>query len=109
MKVKSNEKINPENYVEGVKKMKLINDRDGAQNFAMRLFEVDKNAPFPPSHSHPWEHEIYILEGKGVVIGEEGEKPFMAGDAIFIPPNEIHQIKQQDALRFICVVPLSGD
>lgn len=101
MKVKSSEDVIPENYAQGVQKRLLIHKKEGAENFYMRLFVVDQAAPFPPPHSHPWEHEIYILEGKGIVIGVDGEKPFKTGDVIFIPPNERHQLKQQETLRFI--------
>ena len=52
-------------------------------------------------HSHAYEHEMYILEGQGLVVGDEGEKPFKSGDVIFIPPNEKHEIKHPGGLRFI--------
>lgn len=101
MRVKSVENVSAENYAEGVRKRRVISEKDGAKNFHMRVFEVEEGAPSPPLHSHSWEHEIYILEGKGVVVGDGGEKPFTSGDTIFIPPNEKHQLKQQGALRFI--------
>lgn len=101
MEVESMEDVSAEKYAEGVRIRQLISEKDGAENFFMRLFEVEHGAPSPPAHAHPWEHEIYILEGQGLVIGDNGEKPFKTGDVIFIPPNERHQLKQQGALRFI--------
>ena len=56
---------------EGSTKLKvkwLITKETGAKNFAMRLFEMDAGGQ-SPLHSHNWEHEIFILEGKGLVIG----------------------------------------
>lgn len=50
----------------------LISKEIGAKNFAMRLFEMEPNG-FSPLHFHPWEHEVYILEGEGSVFGG-GEK-----------------------------------
>jgi quercetin dioxygenase-like cupin family protein len=101
MRVKKVENVTAENYAQGVRKRKVISEKDGTKNFDMRVFEVEPGAPFPPPHRHPWEHQIYILEGQGVVVGEDGEKPFRSGDAIFIPPDEEHQLKQHGALRFI--------
>ena len=40
----------------------LITKEIGAKNFAMRLFEM-KSGGSSPYHSHPWEHEVFILEG----------------------------------------------
>ena len=101
MRIKSSEDVFPEKYVEGVEKRRLIHEYDGAKNFYMRLFVVDRKAPYPPPHSHPWEHEIYVLDGRGTLIGDEGEFAFKSGDVIFIPPNERHQLKQDEDLRFI--------
>jgi quercetin dioxygenase-like cupin family protein len=61
---------------EGALKVKvrwLITKEIGAENFAMRLFEIEPGG-YTPLHSHPWEHEVFILEGEGVVIGENKER-----------------------------------
>ena len=84
----------------------LITKERGAENFAMRLFEMEAggNSPF---HRHPWEHEVFILEGKGLAVGEEGERKFRAGDVLFIPPNEKHQLKNngEKTVKFLCLIP----
>ncbi len=61
-----------------------------------------------PYHRHPWEHEVFILEGDGLVVSEDREHPFGAGDAIYIPPNEKHQFKNTGnlAVKFLCLVPI---
>jgi quercetin dioxygenase-like cupin family protein len=41
-------------------------------------------------HIHPWEHEVYILEGSGVLVQDGKEYPIREGDGIFIPPNVDH-------------------
>ncbi|MBL9124228.1 MAG: hypothetical protein JNG90_11390, partial [Planctomycetaceae bacterium] len=45
----------------------LVGARDQAPNFAMRQFEVEPGG-FTPRHQHPYEHEVYVLEGQGVVL-----------------------------------------
>jgi len=72
----------------------------------MRLFEMDSGVQ-NPIHSHNGEHKIFILEGKGLVIGGQEEKKLKAGDAIFIHPNEKRQLKSSSkkACRFLCFIP----
>jgi quercetin dioxygenase-like cupin family protein len=97
------------NANEGASKLKvrwLITKEMGAPNFAMRLFEMEPKG-HSPLHSHPWEHEAFILEGEGLVVSEQGEKQFKAGDVVFILPNEKHQFKNngEKTLKFLCLVP----
>jgi len=94
---------------EGSSKLKvrwLITEEMGAPNFAMRLFEMEPKGN-SPLHSHPWEHEVFILEGEGHVVSEGKETRFRAGNAIFIPPNEKHQFKNTGGktVKFLCLVP----
>ena len=93
----------------GSRKLKvrwLITKETGAKNFAMRLFEMDAGGN-SPLHTHNWEHEVFILEGEGVVVGGKEEKKFKAGDAIFIPPNEKHQLRSsgEKPVKFLCLIP----
>ncbi len=84
----------------------LITKEMGAKNFAMRLFEVDVGG-YSPLHSHLWEHEVFILEGEGEVVGEESPMRLIAGDVIYIPPNEKHQLRNtgESKLKFLCLIP----
>ena len=101
MKVKSAKDVKSEKLAEGVRIRWVISEKDGAENFYMRVVEVEPGTEGHPLHDHPYEHEMYILEGEGAVVGEAGEKPFKSGDVIFIPPNEKHQLKHPQGLRFI--------
>jgi quercetin dioxygenase-like cupin family protein len=110
MKVFDYQSVEAKSADEGASKLKvrwLITKEMGAPNFAMRLFEMEPKG-HSPFHSHPWEHEVFILEGEGLVVSEEGEKKFRTGDVIFILPNEKHQFKNdgKKTLRFLCLVPL---
>jgi quercetin dioxygenase-like cupin family protein len=84
----------------------LITKEIGAENFAMRLFEM-KGGGSSPRHSHPWEHEVFILEGKGSVYGGGQGRKFKKGDVVFIPANEEHQFKNsgKKTVKFICLIP----
>ena len=84
----------------------LISKDDGAPNFAMRLFEVGKGGK-TPFHKHSWEHEVYILEGKGKLQFEKEERDFSKGYFIFVPNGKKHSFINTggDTLKFLCVVP----
>ncbi len=84
----------------------LITDKDGAENFAMRLFEVEPEGN-SPWHQHDWEHEVFILDGEGALKRENGEEKFKQGDVLFVPPMVYHQFKNtgKDVLKFLCMVP----
>jgi len=62
---------------------------------------------FTPYHKHEWEHENYIVSGTGVLVTEEGEKPFKPGDIIYVPPQFKHSYKNtgEDVLKFLCMIP----
>jgi len=84
----------------------LITEEIGAKNFAMRLFEIESKG-YTPLHVHDWEHEVFILEGEGVVFCEDEEKMFQPGDAIYIAPNEKHQFKNvgKNLVKLLCLIP----
>jgi len=95
--------------MEGASKVKirwLITKDMGAKNFAMRIFEVESDG-CSPLHKHPWEHEVFILDGSGQLFDGETATPFNAGDVVFVPPDEMHQFKNDGkaVLRFICLIP----
>jgi len=109
MKVFHYQSVEAKDADEGASELKvrwLITKEMGAPNFAMRLFEMEPKG-HSPFHSHPWEHEVFILEGEGLVVSEEGERKISAGNVIFIFPNEKHQLKNngKTTLKFLCLVP----
>jgi len=90
----------------GVKIRWLISEGDGARRFVMRHFEIAPDG-YTPLHGHPWEHEVFILSGRGVVACAEGEKPFKPGDVIFMPALETHQFRNTDTrpVEMLCLIP----
>jgi quercetin dioxygenase-like cupin family protein len=86
----------------------LIDEQDGAPNFAMRQFEIEPGG-FTPRHSHPYEHEVFVLEGDGLVYEGDVAHPLRAGDVIYVAPNDVHQFQNTGELvmKFLCLVPNS--
>jgi quercetin dioxygenase-like cupin family protein len=91
---------------EGVKVRWLITEETGAPNFAMREFALEPGGS-TPRHAHPWEHEVFVLAGKGTVSGEVGDEPVKPGDVVFVPQDEEHQFRNDgdEELRFLCLIP----
>jgi len=77
-------------------------------NFVMRVFTV-KPGGHTPRHRHPFEHEVYVLAGRGRVDGDH-EFDIAPGDAVFVPENDLHCFVNAggDDLKFICVVKKSA-
>jgi quercetin dioxygenase-like cupin family protein len=76
-------------------------------NFVMRVFTV-KPGGHTPRHSHSFEHEVYVLAGKGRASGSS-EFDMTPGDAIFVPAGDLHCFANTgtEDLKIICVVPRS--
>lgn len=83
-----------------------VSARDGAPNFAMRIFEVAPGGN-TPLHHHPYEHEIYVMEGQGTVWRDGREVAIKPGDVLYIPADEQHQFKNagSGAFKFMCLIP----
>ncbi len=90
----------------GVDGRVIIGKNDGADNFCMRVFEISTGGN-TPRHSHDWEHEMFAYSGAGEVFGNGQWNKIKAGDAIFVPSNEEHQIRNtgKELLTMICLVP----
>jgi len=96
-----------EKDIEGVSMKVLMSDKDGAPNYVMRVFDIQPGG-HTAYHTHAWEHEVYVLEGKGIVRQGEKEHPLEKGTFVLVPPEEEHNFANtgEDVLRFICVVPI---
>jgi quercetin dioxygenase-like cupin family protein len=107
MKIANYTNTKPTEELPGVFKREVITAKDGAPNFCMRVFEVEPGSS-TPSHSHPWEHEVFVLSGEGVVTGEQGKTSIGSGSVVFVAPNEPHCFVNttSQTLRFICLIPL---
>lgn len=97
--------------MDGVKDAQIrevITAREGAPNFAMRVFDVAPGG-HTPLHHHDYEHEIYILAGRGEIETSAGPRALHSGQAILVPANALHQFRNtgEETLRFICLIPIA--
>jgi quercetin dioxygenase-like cupin family protein len=84
----------------------LISKEDGAENFAMRMFELEPGG-HTPLHTHPQEHEVFILEGEGTLVFEGQQHPLGAEDVVFVPSNKEHRFMNtgKSVMRMLCIIP----
>ncbi len=94
---------------QGVAARVLIGKQDGAPNFCMRAFEIAPGG-HTPKHRHPWEHEMFIHAGEAEIYGNGRWNWVKAGNVIFIPGQEEHQLKNsgQELVVVVCLVPSSA-
>lgn len=95
-----------ERTAEGTVFRRVISEVDGATNFTMDIFEIQPQG-HSGFHTHPWEHEVFVIRGRGVLVEAEGETPFAEGDVIFVAPEEPHQFRNSGdtPVEFVCLIP----
>ncbi len=95
-----------EDMGEGVWIQWLIHKGVGAKRYAMRRFVVKRQGKIK-RHSHPWEHEIYVLSGSGIVGVGDKEYRLSEDMVAYIPPNVPHwYVNDSDEdWIFLCIIP----
>ena len=69
----------------------VVGRPEGAPNFAMRVIEFQPGAVFDV-HQHPFEHEIFVVEGEGEMCLGEERQAMTSGQAVYIPSGVFHQL-----------------
>ncbi len=83
----------------------LIGEPEGAPNFEMRYFALSGDIS-TEWHNHQWEHQAFVVKGRGRYKGEEKEVELVPGCAVYVEPGEQHHfICDGDMFEFICIVP----
>ncbi len=90
----------------GVVFRQLLAKNVDAPNYYLRLFDVEPGGN-TPLHSHDWEHEVFVVSGRGKIALADSEHALAEGDAVFVQPNETHQFvnDSESPMRMICVIP----
>ncbi|MBS3773474.1 MAG: cupin domain-containing protein [Candidatus Thermoplasmatota archaeon] len=86
----------------------LIDEKRGAPTFAMRRFVVGPGG-HTPLHEHAWEHEVYVLDGEGALVDENGGEHTLEPHRFgYVPAGETHQFRNtgSDDFVFLCMIPL---
>jgi quercetin dioxygenase-like cupin family protein len=83
----------------------LVGPGDGAPNFALRRFIMEKGGGIP-MHTNKVEHEQYVLRGRAnVTIGDQVHT-VGPDNALYIPAGTPHSYEViEGPFEFICVVP----
>jgi quercetin dioxygenase-like cupin family protein len=101
-------KIKPDmKGAEGIYKQVPISKEDGTPAFSFRVFTIEPGG-HTPFHDHPFEHLNYIIEGRGTVLLQDGERELKKGDFAMILPGERHQYRNtstSEHMIMICAVP----
>jgi quercetin dioxygenase-like cupin family protein len=81
----------------------LTTNGKNAEKFDILLFEMAPSG-YSPLHKHPSEHQIFVLQGVGVVFDGEKTTSIQKGDVISIGANELHQFENtcKKVLKFLC-------
>lgn len=90
----------------GVVFRQLLAKNVDAPNFYLRLFDVEHGGN-TPLHAHDWEHEVFVVSGRGKIVLADSEHTLEEGDAVLVQPNETHQFvnDSESLMRMICVIP----
>jgi quercetin dioxygenase-like cupin family protein len=84
----------------GIKIRTVIGEKDGAPNFYMRVVSFEPGGG-SPSHSHSWEHETFVLSGKGTAKVDGEMVDLKQGDVVYVPPNAEHHFEASEAMEMI--------
>ncbi len=84
----------------------LIGRDEGAEDFIIRYFTLPPGGHSSLEH-HRHQHGVVIVQGHGRVRLGERWTEIGVGDAIFIEPDEVHQLQAaaDQPLGFLCVIP----
>ncbi len=89
----------------------MVAHEDGSNNFEMRRISLPPGGKSSKG-SHLHEHVVYVLEGVGRVVGNEGEQQLLPHKAVFVPGGEDHQWindSKTESLVFLCVIPSGSE
>ncbi|MGQ0751220.1 MAG: cupin domain-containing protein [Betaproteobacteria bacterium] len=90
----------------GVTIRRVISEVDGAESSVMDIFEIAPGGQ-SPYHRHPWDHQVFVISGRGWCRSENGQHEFGEGDVIYVKPGELHSFGNSgdEAVKLVCVIP----
>src|SRR5213593_4282530 len=94
----------------GITRMMLVGERGESTGFHVRYFEIAPGG-FSSLESHAHEHAVVVLRGRGEVqLGDQVHEVGF-GDAVYVAPHEVHQLRNRSAepFGFLCMVDSQRD
>jgi len=81
-------------------------EHDNAPVYALRMIELEPGG-YSPQHQHEWEHENFVVEGKGQLLINDTWFDLYPGVVCLVPPMALHQFKNtgDTPLKFLCGIP----
>ena len=85
----------------------IDDDHDNAPVYALRMVEIELGG-HTPRHSHPYEHENFVVEGQGRVLVNGEWHVLRRGDVVFVPANMEHTYENTGnvVFKFLCGIPV---
>ncbi len=85
----------------------IDDDHDGAPVYALRMVEIAPGGN-SPQHTHPYEHENFVVEGKGRLFIAGTWHDLKPGDVAFVPAGVLHQYVNagDTTFKFLCGIPV---
>ena len=85
----------------------IDDDHDGAPVYALRMVELEPGGK-SPQHAHPFEHENFVVQGKGRLLIEDTWHDLNEGDVAFVPAGILHQYVNagETTFKFLCGIPV---
>ena len=93
MKIQNYRQVKGITAAPGVTMRVVAGPAERAPTFVMRVFEIQSGSA-TPLHAHPWEHEVFVLGGKGVLRSGGKETPLAEGDAVIGAPQRAAQLPE---------------
>jgi quercetin dioxygenase-like cupin family protein len=90
----------------GVSRAILAGETGERTAFHVRYFEVAPGG-FTTLEHHAHEHVVVVLRGRGEVRLGDTVHPLAYGDAVYVAPDEVHQLRNTDVeepFGFLCMV-----
>jgi len=102
--------LNASSLAPGVIKRIVFGPGKFLDDWVLRYFILPAGESIPP-HSHPWNHFVVSLAGKGRLWTEDGVLDLSTGNWGRVPPNVEHIFDNpgDEDFAFLCMVPWDGD
>ena len=70
----------------------------------IRIFEVQPGTE-NELHTHEYSHDLFVIEGEGIVRLSTDDQRIQEGDVVHISPKESHSFANggESTLRFLCI------